>query len=150
MDGSVIVSNSAAACARIVRSHLARFIATWSVNLGYCSITLVEIWGAYWDIYIGIMLDFRNIVLELDSICVYQYISQGVKETHMYAPIINAARKLMEDANNNIVIRHVYREANACADGLAKHGYIIFFDSLPPCISLNFLANSIGHVRPCS
>ena len=39
-----------------------------------------------------------------------------------------------------MVIVHVYREANACADRLAKYGYsipvgLIMFDKLPPCTS---------------
>ena len=47
-------------------------------------------------------------------------------------------------------LSHIYREANRCIDGLAKLGHrlplgISFFDRLPACISLDFLADCVGH-----
>ena len=123
------------------------------MNLGAYSITLAEIWGAYWGLCIGMLTGFRNVVLELDSICVYHFISQGVKRSHMHASIVNAVRSFLEECDGNIENSHLYREANSCADGMAKQAHnlplgVSFFDRLPLCISLDFLANSVRHVRP--
>ena len=53
---------------------------------------------------VGLILGFTNIVLELDFICIYQFISQGIRDTHMCAPIVNAVRKLMEDADAKFLV----------------------------------------------
>ena len=46
--------------------------------------------------------------------------------------------------DGNVVIRHVYREANACANRLAKYEHslplgVVFFERVPPCISLDYV-----------
>ena len=41
----------------------------------------------------------------------------------MHASIVNAVRSLIEDCDGNTVVNRVYREANSCVDGLAKHGH---------------------------
>ena len=83
-------------------------------------------------------------LLELDSSYVCHMIVQSVVDSHVRTPLVNAVRILMEQFNGNVVVRHIYREANACADGLAKHGHslplgVVFFERVPSCIFLEFL-----------
>ena len=80
-------------------------------------------------------------------------ISHGILQSHAYAPIVNVIRNLIEELVGNVIFRHVYREENTCADGLAKYSHslpiaFVFFESLPPCISLEFLADLVGQVSP--
>ena len=56
-------------------------------------------------------------MFDLDSICVYQFISQRVRGTHVHAYIVNTVKNLMEDFDDNIVVKRVYREGHFCADG---------------------------------
>ena len=62
------------------------------------------------------MMPYKNVCLELDSSCVCHLISQGGVDAHVYAPLVNAVRNLIEETNGRVVIRHVYREDDACAN----------------------------------
>ena len=64
-----------------------------------------------------------------------QLIEQEATETHCHVAIINAIRDYLFN-EGSIVIRHTYKEANNCADRLAKLGHrqyvgMSFFYSLP-------------------
>ena len=54
-------------------------------------------------------------LLELDSSYVCHMIVQSVVDSHVRTPLVNAVRILMEQFNGNVVVRYIYREANACA-----------------------------------
>ena len=76
-----------ATCGGIARNHENGFVLALSANLGSCSVTLAELWGAYLGSYIGQRLGCRNILLELDFVCVHSFITQGVQCTHAYSSI---------------------------------------------------------------
>ena len=96
----------------------------------------------------GRNLGYRNIVLEMDSSAAFTLVQQGVPSTHAYSTIIHANQRLV---NEELCL--IYREANRCADRLARVSHKIpvgmsFFDRLPSCISLEFLADSLGIYCP--
>ena len=79
-------------------------------------------------------------------------IEQEPVTTHVHAVIINSIRNLLTK-DWTVEVNHVYREANNCADRLAKLGHkcpigLSFFDQLPACISLDFLADQMGQCTP--
>ena len=59
-DGSVI--NDGAACGGIVWDENSNFVAAFCVNLGSCSTTVAELWGAYWSLWLGWQLGHRRII----------------------------------------------------------------------------------------
>ena len=90
--------------------------------------------------------------VEVDSRCVFDFISLGVLGSHAHAPLIKALRRLMFEGNWNIEISHVYREANTCANKLAKHGHTlqlgtVVFNNVSAFISLGFFADSLGSCK---
>ena len=44
-------------------------------------------------------LHIRNLLVEVDSSCVFQFISQGVIGSYSHAPLINAIRELVSEGN---------------------------------------------------
>ena len=83
---------------------------------------------------------FRNVWLELDSSCVYHFISHGVVNTHAVAPLVGAIRILILEGDWNVEVSLVYCEANFCADKLVKHGHslpvdVVVFEDLSQFIS---------------
>ena len=112
----------------------------WSTNLGNYSITLAELWDVYWGLSIIRNRGFRNVWLELDPSYVYHFISHGVVDTHAAAPLVAAIRNMILEGDWNEEVSLVYREANVCANKLAKHGHfllvgMVVFDVLPQVIS---------------
>ena len=106
----------------------------------------------FWGLLLRRNLGYTNIVLETDSSCALNLIKLGVLVTHSYSSLIVAVRNLLsEDLNVDFI--HIFREANRCANSLAKFGHrlskgISFFDKLPSYISLDFLADSQGQGGP--
>ena len=122
------------------------------MNLGACSITSAELWGAYWSLYLGWQLGHRKIILELDSKCAVLLISHQVLEAHVCSSLLKAIKELLS-RDWNVEICHIYREANSCADRVAKHGHSCgvgfnYFSVLPDFMSLEFCADHMGHHCP--
>ena len=81
-----------------------------------------------------------------------QFISDNSPSAHSCAPLVKAMRDLIA-MNWVMEVRHAFCEANACADGLAKHSHysvagLYVFRSMLPYIFSVFLADSMGHCSP--
>ena len=68
-------------------------------------------------------MGFRNVWLELDSSCVYHFISCGVVGTHAIALLVGVVRHMISKGDWNVEVSLVYQEANVHANKLAKHGH---------------------------
>ena len=150
-DGSVFHNNNAT-CGVIIRYHHSRFLASFSANLGVCTITVAELWGMFFGLKIAHLMGKDKVVLEADSLCSVQICLQNPFGFHSCNPLITAIWNLYA-AIGEVQIVHQFREANACADTLAKLGHTLlpgfhFFDSLPSCISLSFFADLSGATHP--
>ena len=82
--------------------------------------------GVYQLLRIGVL---ENVWLELDSICVYHFISHGVVDTHATALLVDVVRIMISEGDWNVEVSLVFLEANFCANKLAKHDH-------PLCISV--------------
>ena len=85
----------------------------------------------------------KQVILEVDSSCIFHYISYGVPSTHVYAPLVDTIRNMMIDEDWNVQVCQVYREANYCADRLAKQCYklpigVTFFDKFTDLFIFRF------------
>ena len=148
-DRSILSNTMEASCGGIIRNHEGKFLAAWSVNLGSCTITMAELWGIFWGLFISYNMGHRNVILETDSTCVYHLVMYGVPETHTYSSLVYAVRNLIRK-DWNVEINHSFREANRYANSLAKYGHripigISFFDRAPTSIFLDLLVDSSGH-----
>lgn len=136
-----------------LKAMIAVFVVGWNANLGNCLITLVELWGIYQGLLIAKNKGIKNIWLEISSSHFYYFISHGVLDTHVYVSLVDAAGNMITKGDWNVEVSPLYREANVCADKLAKYGYtlhlgVVVFDRLPPFLSQEFLSNSSRTCRP--
>ena len=97
-------------------------------------------------------MGFNLVKLEMDSACAYEFISSGVSNQHASMALVNSIRNLMQN-NWKVEIHHIYRKASCCAENAAKHGLnctvgFHIFPAIPPLMSLLYLADVIGLVRP--
>ena len=94
-----------------------------------------------------------KVVIDTDSIACVGFLSSGCLPTHSSAPLVEEIRSLLP-CFVDITWGHVFCEANAVADALAKHGLnlnqeCLIFDILPSFCSTAFLLDSAStfHVR---
>ena len=79
-------------------------------------------------------------------------ITSGVPDSHACRSLVQAIRSLY-DSVWWVEFCLIYREANMCADSLAKASCglsrgITFFDKLPVCHHLALFVDSVGHGCP--
>ena len=87
------------------------------------------------------------------SVHVVLLIKNQALETHGCSSLLRSITELLT-REWNVEICHIYREANSCADRVAKHGHSCalgfnYFSVLPVFLYLDFSANFMGHHCPC-
>ncbi|RYR27976.1 hypothetical protein Ahy_B01g052052 [Arachis hypogaea] len=121
VDGSVLHPGSRGACGGIIRNWEGRVVAGFSMKIGKCTITTAEIWGFYVGIKLATEMRISKLVVESDSKCAVELIQKTSVEKHSQSTLIRAIKELLVGLES-VVVRHIYREANFCADALAKAG----------------------------
>ncbi|KAL4343004.1 hypothetical protein AHAS_Ahas11G0035000 [Arachis hypogaea] len=88
-------------------------------NLDYCQAIQAELWGVHYGLQTAWSLGMRRVIVEFDSLNAIMYIKRNPSDSHGHSHII---RKIAEWMKRpwEIIFRHVYREANRCADWLAR------------------------------
>ena len=80
-------------------------------------------------------LGINNLIVELDSLSVFMLMKNNACNLLM-EPLLTDFRNLLKEVPNTQVV-HAYREANQCADALAKMGaasltsFVVFWTPLP-------------------
>ncbi|RYR54219.1 hypothetical protein Ahy_A06g029483 isoform B [Arachis hypogaea] len=120
-DGYVL-QNGRAACGGIIRDSNENFIACFSANLAYGTITVAELWGVFLGVDLVLTLGLESLHIEVDSLAAVKLCSQEGIECHSLKAIVLAIKdRCGKLCNWNL--NHQYREANSCADGLANFGH---------------------------
>ncbi|KAL0002277.1 hypothetical protein SO802_016058 [Lithocarpus litseifolius] len=100
-------------------------------------------------------LQLHAVEVELDACVVSDLMNQYGDSNAVNSPLVADCRLLIAQMPQ-MKVNHCYREANRCADGLARlgtkhHDDILYYNSPPPSILNVFLSDLYGHeaVRLC-
>jgi ribonuclease HI len=118
----------------------------YSVNTGLNSAFIVELYGAMRAIQIANGRNWKNLWLETDSaLVVMAFKSPDIVPSEVCNRWLNCSRITK---NMNLVVSHVYREGNQCADGLANIGLnldrLVIWDVIPSQIRSFYFDNRLG------
>ena len=104
----------------ILRDHLGCWVASFSLHLGIVTNNLAELAAVRQGLEIAWQLGFKFIRIEIDSNMVLNWLTNTTMNypTNM-KPLICDCRSLM-DRDWVVQVQHIYCEANACVDTLAK------------------------------
>ncbi|KAK7276437.1 hypothetical protein RIF29_17576 [Crotalaria pallida] len=97
---------------------------------------LAELLGLKHGLLIAWDAGFRHVQCETDSQEAFRFVSsRDTPMSHIYGVVITQIHELL-DQDWRVGINHILREANVCADKLAKKGgtlndYLIVFDDPP-------------------
>ncbi|GAU25355.1 hypothetical protein TSUD_216930 [Trifolium subterraneum] len=117
-----------AGCGGGIRGNQGEWLGGFAKSVGDCNATIAELWGVLEGIHTG-----------------------RVNGAIGYS-LIKRIRSMLDMAWN-IEIMHEYREANTCADALARIGCslehdMIFYDDCPATIREVMLADELGMTTP--
>lgn len=121
-DGSAIGNLGLAGAGGILRNHSGGWISSFSLHLGLASNNMAELAAVRQGLAIAWDRGFKFIQLELDSSVVLTWvIEKNANYPTNMIPLICDFENLM-DRDWEVQVLHTYREANTCADALAKRG----------------------------
>ena len=81
---------------------------------------IVELWALRDGLLLAIEMGLNNIIIEMDALSIVLLMKNNTANLLM-EPLLTDCRNLLSKIPNK-QIAHIYREANQCADALAKIG----------------------------
>ena len=134
----------------ILRYNNGDWIASFVRKLGNTSSNLVELWALRDGLNLAKQLNIENICIEMDVEFLIYLLSNLSVDNLILEPLLTHCRNLMKTFPN-YTVAHVYREANRCADKLARmradlqSDYLILFN-LPLVMEDLLASDKAGHV----
>ncbi|CAN1137709.1 Putative ribonuclease H protein At1g65750 [Linum perenne] len=125
-DGSVIQPNSRAAAGGAIRDSQGRCLASFSANLGSCSIMRAELRAAEIGLTTAWGLGLKKVILQMDSFSAVSAIEEQLSDVSRHSSIIHLIQTL-RSRNWQTKVVHIFREANCGADYLANLGHSYCF-----------------------
>ena len=94
---------------------------------------MAELWALRDGLLLAKEMGLNNLIIELDALSVVLLMENNTSNLTL-EPLLNDCRNLVREIPN-MQIKHIFREANRCADALAKLGaskemsFVVFFVS---------------------
>ena len=117
------------------RDHEGNWVKGYVRGIGHTNSFLAELWALRDGLNIASEMGVNNLIIELDALSIVLLMNNEA-ENIMMEPLLSDCRSLLKQIPNKHVL-HVYREANQCADVLAKLGaqsdshFVVFCNPLP-------------------
>ena len=124
----------------MIREHSDHWIKGYSRALGTTNSFIAELWALRNGLIIAKDLGLNNLIVELDALSVVHMINNDTSNL-LIEPLLSDCNSLYREIPNK-QIQHVYREANQCADTLARLGssvvssFFVFVEPPPMVVSL--------------
>ena len=119
-DGSAMKNPDRAGGGGLLRDHDGVWLKGFARGLGFTNSILAELWALRDELLLAKELGFQQLIIELDALSVV-ILMNNETENLLMEPLLTDCRNLLKEIPNKRVI-HAFREANQCADALAKLG----------------------------
>ncbi|GLT62320.1 hypothetical protein SLA2020_349680 [Shorea laevis] len=151
-DGSALGNPGLAGAGGVFRDELGRWILGFSHHVGHTSSLAAELWAIRDGLSIALSKGFNKIVLETDSKIAMALIDKCNCDYHSLGTLVTDCRILLGHIPD-LQIKHIYREANAVADQLAKKGakstnHFVMYNSCPTDLGHILYSDIIGNLFP--
>ncbi|XP_050263906.1 uncharacterized protein LOC126708133 [Quercus robur] len=148
-DGSSLGNSSAAGGGGILRDASGNWVQAFSRNIGTTTSFMAEIWALRDGLLMCLNLGINALEVELDARVVADPMNCSANSNVANFAVVNNCKRLIS-LLPQAKVTHCYREANQCADGLARLGTqqdadILFYNSPPPSLLYCFLLDLYGH-----
>ncbi|GKV51783.1 hypothetical protein SLEP1_g58408 [Rubroshorea leprosula] len=122
VDGSSKGNPGESAASAICRSSEGKWIFGCTTRIGFTNSFMAEVWGIVQGLTMAWNSGFRKVILESDCLAaVNRVLGEDYQDPkHLCSHLILACRQLLK-RDWICQVRHVYREANFCADFLASN-----------------------------
>ena len=119
-DGSAIGSTGRAGGGGAIRNHEGQWLKGYARPLGGSNSCMAELWALRDGLLLAKEMGLNNLIIEMDALSVVLLMNNNSANLLM-EPLLTDCRNLLSEIPNKQIV-HIYREANQCADALAKLG----------------------------
>ena len=120
-DGSVIGCIERARCGRVVRDEYGNWVVGFTRHVGATNSFPVELWGLRDGLVLCSSLNIPCLTIEIDAKVIVDVFQNSAYINHIISPILDDCRHLMTRFQQ-VQLKHCYRQANQCADLMARLG----------------------------
>ena len=136
-DGSTLKNPGKAGGGGLFRDHEGKWVKGYARGIGHTNSFMAELWALRDSLILAREMGLNNLIIELDALSIVMLMNNEA-ENIMMEPLLSNCRNLMKQIPNKCVI-HSYREANQCANALAKleaqsFTHFVVFCNLPPVV----------------
>ena len=140
-DGSAVGNPSKAGCGELLRNSEGSWLKGFARGVGCTTSCVAELWALRDGLNLASSLGIESLIIQLDALAIVHLLNNSAANLYL-EPLLSDCRNLLRTFPRTR-IEHVYREANQCADALAKLGakfsaMFIYFD-IPPDVVVNLL-----------
>ena len=104
----------------MIKDSAGRWVKGFSRSIGLATNVVAECWALRDGLQRANQLGIQNIVVELDAKIIVDILQSNQETNNSFSPLLLDCRLLLRNFPQSRV-RHVFREANFCADSLLTH-----------------------------
>jgi ribonuclease HI len=152
-DGSSLGNPGLAGGGGVIRNHLGEWLGGFSRSIGFTTSVQAELRALKDGLLLAIDLEILNLEIEMDSLVAVDLINSSNTSNAFLSTIVTDCRCLLERFDH-WSLKHVFREANGCADLLAKSGCaqqhdLLYFPNAPAHVleALAFDVSNVTRIR---
>ena len=141
-DGSWNAASGKAIGGGLIRDSLGNWVVGFTRKLGSVNSFSVEIWALRDGLMLCHQMNLPAIIIELDAKALVDALNNPRYSNSVISPIFDDCKFLLSQIPQ-VRIKHIFREANKCADYLASYGhsqaldFVIHF--VPPVDLVSFV-----------
>ena len=134
-DGSALGNPGSAGGGGVIRDWVGRWVAGFSRKIGIATSLLAKLWAFRDGLMLCVDRNLAMVEVELDAKAVVDMLANPLYSNNAISPLLEDCRFLISKIPH-VKIKHCYREANRCADNLARMGAnqildFILYDDAP-------------------
>ena len=155
--GSALGNLGLAGAGGVLRDHRGRWISSFSLCGRFATNNMVELAAVKQGLEMAWNMGYKFLHLELDSKVVLSWLTNyNVNYQTNMLPLICDCRNLLHQ-EWEVHVHHMYREANGCADVLAKWGthqqpLVFMYSTCPSFVTVSYIRDltGLGETRFCT
>lgn len=133
-DGSWYITSQKAGCGGLFRDKDGNWIFGYYGKIIWETSLAAELWAIYRGLTIILEKNMQNVVIESDSLMAVNLINEEFEGSHPQSNMIYETRALK--SRTGAILNHISRNANECADHLARLGaeqneHLVLMDTMP-------------------
>ena len=120
-DGSLVGANGLAGCGGVIRDSNGCWIKGFAMSINTTSSTAAELWALREGLHLCVNVHIQAVEIELDASAAISLLASNISSNGDLSGLIDDCRELFLQLPQ-AKLSHVFREANFCADALARMG----------------------------